>query len=424
MSVPAIGISTILLRLAQYRWILFLLPTCAAVLFAIKALLSPVEFTAYARLLPPQANNTTASSLASQIGGNAMLGASALTLKNPSDLYASIFFSRYVQDYVITEFQLAKYYKEYDLDSLRSLVSKNTKVEVGRDGIITLSYTDESNQKAAQITNGMITAMYKLAKELARNEALRRSEFYDTLIDESIQKRNLVTEKLVNVEKKYGLTRLKGQEEASSAALIEIKGMIATKEIELQTISVTATPYHPEFVRIKAELEALKIQLQKLTTPKLPSTVNQSENTTDLSTQAEHHRLPATQNQDSKNVNNQFIIPFESYAEVRSIVESLRREEELTNQVVEQLIKAKALSRVDESRDLAVISVLDAATPPTKKSGPRVTLMTISAAIITFLLTMMGLLMWDVLLAGDARKSRWTQVFWAFFGSNIKKSDR
>ena len=41
---------------------------------------------------------------------------------------------------------------------------------------------------------------------------------------------------------------------------------------------------------------------------------------------------------------------------------------------------------------------------------------TISATIISFLMAFVLALAWDVLLARDARRSRWADVFWAFFG--------
>lgn len=408
MSIPAVGVSNIMLRLAAYRLFLFVFPLIVAIFVFAKTSTSEVEYTAYARLLPPQANNTTATSLASQIGGNAVLGASALTLKNPSDLYASIFLSRFVQDYVIREYQLAKYYGEPDIDSLRHLVSRKTKVEVGRDGIITLAYTDQSSEKSAQIANGMIAAMYRLAKDLSRNEASRRSEFYDTLIEEAVKKREIVSKRLVEAEKASGLTRLKGQEEASAAVVIELKGLIATREVELQKLSVVATQYHPEIIRIQSELSALRNQLEKISENRVMSNAKGSVPITAQSSHDKESNLASSV--------GKFVLPFDSYAELRSQVEPLRREEDVANQVVEQLVKAKALSKVDESRDLAVISVLDPATAPTKKSGPRVMMSTISATIISFLMAFVLALAWDVLLARDARRSRWADVFWAFFG--------
>jgi tyrosine-protein kinase Etk/Wzc len=102
MSVPIVGVSNLLLRLSKYRWLLVLLPLLVGSLVGLSSHRSLPIFTAYARLLPPQTNTATASSLLNQIGGTAVLGASALTIKNPSDLYASLFFSRTVQENVIS----------------------------------------------------------------------------------------------------------------------------------------------------------------------------------------------------------------------------------------------------------------------------------------------------------------------------------
>jgi uncharacterized protein involved in exopolysaccharide biosynthesis len=460
VSVGAVGVSNLMLRLAAYRWFLLLFPMALALAVGTKSLLSPQEFTAYARLLPPQANNTTASSLASQIGGNAVLGAAALTLKNPSDLYASLFLSRSVQDDVIENFQLTQRYQENDMDVLRDRLARNTKVEVGRDGIITLAFTDNSSVQAAAITNGMIQAMYHIAKRLARSEAMRRSEFYDVLIEESIAQRELASNRLMEFEIASGLTRLKGQEEASSSVVVELQGLIATREVELRRMAVVATENHPDMVRMRAELAGLREQLRAISRPhNLRATPSSAAAQTSVlaptpSTSAAASSAPApaltpatptnptttapatpaagqraatdAPNNSGKgnrgqvgkadNSNGQILLPFQSYAALRRQADPLRREEQMASEILEQLIRTKALSRVDESRDLAVISVLDAATPPTRKSGPRVVVNTVAAGVIGLLLAILAVLVWDLLFAENDRQLRWRQVFFAFLG--------
>ncbi len=395
MSVPNVGVSGLMLRLSKYRWLLILLPLIVGAAVGVNSYLSLPVFTAYARMLPPQTNTATASSLLNQIGGTAVLGASALTLKNPSDLYASLFFSRSVQDDVIKQFNLSKHYGVDDIDDLRVLVGKRTKVEVGRDGIITLAYTDKKGDSAADIANGMINAMYTIARKLARAESERRLEFYDGLIIEARKKLDNSSKALLEMERLTGLTRLKGQEEASSAVVVELRGMIATRQVELQKMAVVATNNHPEVVRMQTELAALKSQLASI------AGTRSRRNTTDIS--------------DTLNkVNDEIFVPFQSYAELRAKVEPLRREEEINNNVLEQLTKARALSRIDESRDFSVISILDAAVAPTKKSGPRVFVNAIIGALIGFFLAIIFALAWDILFTDFERRDRWHKVFIAF----------
>lgn len=397
MSVPAVGASRLLLRLSGYRWLLVLLPLLMGIAVGVQSAMSQPVFTAYARMLPPQTNTATASSLLGQIGGTAVLGASALTLKNPSDLYAALFYSRTVQDDVIAQFKLAQHYDVSDRDDLRALVGKRTKVEVGRDGIITLAYTDKNGDSAAAIANGMIQAMYRIAQLLAKGEAERRTEFYDNLIHQARAKLEEATVALQNMEEQTGLTRLQGQEEANSAATVELKGLIASREVELRKMRVTATDQHPEVIRAQSELYALRLQLERLSSS-------------------------ATLNATGSNSSDKgLFFRVDSYPQLRAKIDPLRREVEINGNVLEQLIKARALSRVDESRDFSVISILDAAVAPTKKSGPRVFVNAAVGALLGFFLAVILALAWDILFTDPARRERWHQVFKSFIRRNRKK---
>lgn len=396
MSVPAVGASRLLLRLSGYRWLLILLPLLMGIGAGVYSALSLPVFTAYARLLPPQTNTATASSLLGQIGGTAVLGASALTLKNPSDLYAALFYSRTVQDDVIAQFKLAQHYGVSDRDDLRALVGKRTKVEVGRDGIITLAYTDKSADSAAAIANGMIQAMYRIAQLLAKGEAERRTEFYDALIQQARKQVSDATAHLQKIEEETGLTRLHGQEEANSAATVELKGLIASREVELRKMRVTATDQHPEVVRTQSELNALRKQLAQL-----GSTASLNDKTGEVGDKGLFFRV-------------------DQYAQLRAKVDPLRREVEINSNVLEQLIRARALSRVDESRDFSVISILDAAVAPTKKSGPRIYVNAAVGALIGLFLALIVALVWDILFTDPARRARWAQVFRSFTRKSTK----
>jgi uncharacterized protein involved in exopolysaccharide biosynthesis len=344
--------------------------------------------------------------LLNQIGGTAVLGASALTIKNPSDLYASLFFSRTVQENVITQFDLAKHYGVNDVDDLCALVGKRTKVEVGRDGIITLAYTDKSSESAAAIANGMIQAMYKIARTLARGESERRIEFYDNLILEARQKLKDSNATLLKSEKALGLTRLKGQEEASVATVIELRGLIATREVELRKMALVATTQHPEVVRMQAELQGLRAQL---------SSIFQEKRDTRPTNLTKKNAIA--------NSDESFFIPLQNYADLRANIEPLRREDEINSNVLEQLIKARALSRIDESRDFSVISILDPAVAPTKKSGPRVFVNAGVGALIGFFLAIIFALAWDILFTDQNRRDRWRNVGRAFARFKIRSKN-
>jgi tyrosine-protein kinase Etk/Wzc len=385
MSGPTIGVSSILIRLSRYRKVLAIGPLAIGLIVGIYSSFLPSIYTAYARLLPPQTNTATASTLLNAIGGTAILGAASLNLKNPSDLYASLFFSRTVQDEVIEKFSLAKHYDISDKDKLRMAVSKRTKAEVGKDGIITLSYTDIDSQSSADIANGMIDAMYRIAQRLARGEASRRLDFYDNLIEDGKKNFARSIENLLKVENETGLSMIKEQESLSVSAIVELKGMIASREVELTRMAMTATEYHPEVVRLKSELQALRSQLHAIDFPK---------------------------NRNKKTASDKkLLLSFQTYSELRAKVEPMRREVDIVGKVLDELIKARTLSRVDDSRDLSVISILDDAVAPTDRSGPRIYFNAVFGFLIGGVLTAMSVLVWDVLFSDQARRDRWSAAF-------------
>ena len=395
MSVPTVGLSNILMRLARYRLWLVVFPLALGLATGIYSKLQWPVFTAYARLLPPQTNASSATALLNQVGGGAAVGAAALTLKNPSDLYASMLLSRTVQDDAIARFKLQARYGIDDIDLARVEVAKRTKVEVGKDGIITLSYTDKTGLMAADVANGLIDAMYRVASRLARQDDARRMAFYDRLIEEARQTQDTADLRLLEIEVKTGLTRMKGQEESSTAAMVELRGMIATREVELAKYSVTATARHPEMVRLQSELTGLRAQLGRLE----PRVFGKSGLPDDGVKKFEQARR-------DKNL----LLPFGDYAQRRALVEPARRDVENAQNVVAQLVKAREFSRGDDTRDLSVMQILDEAVAPTRKSGPKVVFNTVAATIMGFFFAVMAALVWDILFTDMDRRQRWRLV--------------
>ena len=390
------GLSGTALRLVRYRWILLVVPAVCGLITMAYFWLQPPIFTAFARLLPPQTNASSATALLNQVGGGAAVGAAALTLKNPSDLYASILLSRTVQDDVIALFKLQERYSFPDADKLRVEVSRRTKVEVGKDGIITLSYNDYEPHKAAEIATGLINAMYRVASRLGREDDARRMVFYDGLIEEARLKQRAADQRLLELELKTGLTRLKGQEEISTAAMAELRGTIATREVDLSRASVTATGRHPEVLRLKSEIAGLRSQLGQM-----ESRVFGKSGDVDAV-----HSEPGSRNE--KNL----FLPFNQYAQRRALVEPARRDVENAQTMVAQLVRAREFSRGDDTRDLSVMQVLDAAVAPTMKSGPRIVFNTVAATVLSFLLTLIAALSWDLVVSHPQRRQRWREV-WA-----------
>ena len=97
-------------------------------------------------------------------------------------------------------------------------------------------------------------------------------------------------------------------------------------------------------------------------------------------------------------------------------IEPARRDVENAQTVVAQLVRAREFSRGDDTRDLSVMQVLDAAVPPTMKSGPRIVFNTIAATVLSFLLALMAALTWNLVVSSPERCQRWREVWSALTG--------
>lgn len=366
MSLPRL-----IVRMARYRVWLVAVPMLVAVVALAVNLMSPPRYTALARLLPPRTNTATAQSMLNQIGGTETIGASALTLKSPSELYASLFLSRSVQDSIIARFGLASRYGEPDMDALRQILTGLTHVDVREDGIIELRFDDTDPQAASAIVNGMIDAVYFKAQELSRAESENRLAFYDQIIAETRRRLVEAENRLRTLEAETGYTRLKGQEETTSLTVGDLESALLARETQLARMRATATDAHPSVQRILREIAALRERRRTIG--------------------GGSPRAQGTTTPDA------LILPVDRFPSLQARIEPARREVDIQNEVLEHLMKARQLSRIDEKRDLSNVQVLDRAVPPTRTSGPRTVRNVLLAAAIAGVLVLLACLSWDTL---------------------------
>ncbi len=350
------------------------LPIAAAVVACIASYVVPPKFTSMARLLPPQANASSAQIMAVGTGGSSGLGMAAMGAKSPSEVYAQLFLSRSVQSHAVEKLQLAKHYGTNDLDEIHFELSKATVANVNRAGLIEVSVSDADAQRSADITNALVSGMYAVGLRMTQESARRQTAFYDQLIAETRERLRKADDELLALESRSGLSRLKGQEEVSSTAIFELKTALAGRQVELARLRRSATEEQPDVQRLRAEVGAMQGQLAALESP-------------------------------SARTRNNIMLPPGEYAALRRAVEPARREVESLTNVLQNLQKARESSRIDDSRDLSTIVVLDPATKPSMKSWPITGRFMISAFAGGLLLAL-AIAFGNFLRAGSTVKDR------------------
>lgn len=338
-----INVLDLLIVIAKHKRVVLGFPLIACTVSAVILLLMPNIYTATARIMPPQQNQSAAAAaVAAALGGLGGAGAigSALGLKNPNDLYVAMLKSDSVADRMIERFNLRERFQADSLVEARKALAKISSITAGRDGLIVIAVDDRSPQQAADMANAYVEELNRLTQRLAVTEASQRRLFLERELN--IVKENLAAAEsgLKSTQERTGLIQPEQQGRAIFEAFAELRARIAAKETELAALRTFSTDKNPNLVRAQQELKSLREQLARL------ETAQASEKGNVL--------VPTT------------LVP-------EAGMEYLRRMRDVKyyETLFELLAKQYELAKIDEAKDSVIIQVVDKATPPDRKSKPK-----------------------------------------------------
>lgn len=299
-------------------------------------------FTASTSFMPPQQQASGAASLLSSLGALGGLAGAASGLKNPSDQYVAFLKSRSVQDALIDRFDLVKRYDEKYRQSATKELEQRARIKAGKDGLITVEADDEDPEFAATLANAHVEELGKLLNRLAVTEAQQRRLFFEKQLA-------VTKEKLVKAEQALRSTGvsasvLKSSPVAAVEGLAKLKAATAAQEIKLASMRGYLAESAFEFKQAQTELAAMRSQMTRL------------------------ESADPAPDADGKG-NSDYISKYRDYKYFETLFELFAKQYEI--------------ARVDESREGAVIQVVDAAVPPELKSKPKKAIITLLVILAT-----------------------------------------
>ncbi len=301
-------------------------------------------FTASVKFLPPQQQQSAAASMLANLGALGGLAGAASGLKNPSDQYLAFIKSRSVQDALIERFGLMnRYGVELRQDARKSLEGA-TRASSGKDGLITVEIDDKDPKFAAELANAHVEELQKLLARLAVTEAQQRRMFFEKQLQQV--KGSLTQAEQALKSSGVNASALKASPQAAVEAVARLRASITAQEIKIASLRGYLSESAPEFRQALTELGAMRAQLAR----------------------AEQQEAPVAGGSD-------YIGRYRDFKYYETLFDLFAKQYEL--------------ARVDESREGAVIQVLDAAQPPERKSKPKKALI----AVITTLATGFALLL-------------------------------
>lgn len=299
--------------------------------FAIKP-----TFTATTKFLPPQQQQSAAAAMLQSLGALGGLAGAATGLKNPNDQFVSFLQSRTLQDTLVERFKLIERYESEFQEDARKELSENARISAGKDGLITVDTDDHDPAFAAELANAHVQELTLLLGRLAVTEAQQRRLFFEKQLADA--KTKLIQAEQALQASGVNMSALKANPEAAVAALAQLQASITAQEVKVATMRGYLTENAPDFRQALNELNALRAQLRR-----------------------------AEASQPAPQGDSDYVAKYRDFKYHETLFELFAKQYEL--------------ARVDESREGAVIQVVDVAQAPERKSKPKKALVAVLATL-------------------------------------------
>ena len=301
-------------------------------------------YTSRTAFLPPQQQQSAAASAIASLGALSGLAGAAAGIKSPADQYVALLQSTTVADRLIDEFKLMQVYERKFRFEARKDLAANVRVALGKkDGLITVEVDDEDPQRAAAIANRHVDELRRLTGQLSLTEAQQRRAFFETQLK---QTRDRLTEAQQALQASgFNPGALKAEPKAAAEGYARLKAEATAAEVRLQTLRRNLSDTTPEVQQAQTMLGALRAQLAK------------TEESTDLTGGPD------------------YVSKYREFKYQETLFDLFARQYEL--------------ARLDESREGAMIQVVDVAAPAEWKSRPKRALIAAATTVATLLLLAM-----------------------------------
>ena len=353
--------------LLDERFTLLRFAACGLVLSTLIAFTIPFSYESRTQLMPPEQDSGSGlmSLLAMSArtgGGLGMLAGDVLGLKTSGDLFIGILRSHTVEDRIIDQFDLKSVYHARRMQDARRRLESNTEItEDRKSGIIGISVTDQSPQRASAIAQSYVAELDRLVAELNTSAAHRERVFLEGRLKAVKQDLDASAKEFSQFASKNTAIDIKEQGKAMLEAAAILQGNLIAAQSELEGLRQIYADTNVRVHAVRARINELQKKLAEIGGGDLSATP-------DLASQPLYpsiRKLP---------------LLGVTYAE-------LYRNNRIQETVFELLTQQCELAKVQEAKETPSVKVLDLAKVPERKSfPPRLFLMFLG----TFLTSLLG----------------------------------
>ncbi|HWY43212.1 MAG TPA: Wzz/FepE/Etk N-terminal domain-containing protein [Candidatus Sulfotelmatobacter sp.] len=378
------------------------------------AFLIPKSYTSTTQLMPPDQQSTSGMAMMAAMaaktgGGLAGVAGDLLGLKSSGALFIGVLRSESSEDRLIQQFDLKKVYgKQLTVDA-RIKLDENTSISEDRkSGIITISVTDHSPQRAAALANAYVDQLNTLVSELSTSSAHRERVFLEDRLKVAKVDLDDAVNQLAQFSSKNNTLDIQQEGKAMLDAAGTIAGELIAAQSQLEGLRQIYTDSNSRVRALNGRVAELRRQLQKLSGTQGGNEENISQASALTKNQAGDP--PVSQAADPSTAKAGGGLPFPTIKSLPLLgakYGDYYRRAKIQETVFELLTQQYELAKVQEAKETPSVKVLDLAKIPEKKSfPPRLTIVFLGTflALALSVVWVMGSAQWEATDPLDPRR--------------------
>ena len=392
----------------KHRRLLARVTAIAFVLSLTLAFLIPKRYKSSGSIMPPdQTSGSGAMMLAalarsSSLGGLGTLASGLLGSHTSTALFINLLHSGTVSSHIIDRFQLQHLYgNRYRVDTAKRLARRTTITEDKKSGVITVEVEDHDPVRARDMAQAYLDELNKLVTQTSTSSAHRERVFIERRLHSVTADLERAQLALSEFSSKNSTIDIKEQTHAMVDAGARVQGELLVAQSGLESLRQIYGDGNVRVHETEARIASLQRELEKMTgssAPLIPGAAGGDGAKSDGEDKGELYpplrQLP------------RLAVPYaDLYRQVR-----------VQETVYELLTQQYEMARIDEAKDVPVVSVIDVPGVPEKKSFPPRLLLTLALTFLVFAATAALILIrdyWSKIDPDDPGKVLVTEVLLA-----------
>lgn len=389
----------------QRRVFLARITLISLVLSLIIAFTIPKQYKSTARIMPPDQQGSGALMLAALAsrGGLGALGSLAgglLSSHTTTALFVDLLHSATVSGHLIERFQLQHvYHKRYLVDTAKFLGRHTTITDDKKSGVITIAVEDTDRVRARDLTQAYLDELNELVTKTSTSAAHRERIFIEGRlhsVEKDLEEAQL---RLSEFSSRNSTINIGEQTRAMVDAAARVQAEILVEQSGLNALRQIYGDGNVRVRETEARISSLQHELGKMSgssDPLAPGVAAGSAGITDTGG------------------DNQLYPPLRQLPRLAVPYADLYRQVKVQEAVYELLTQQYEMSRIEEAKDVSVVSVIDPPGIAEKKSFPPRLLLAFCLTAFCFVASAAALLMadhWHKVDPRDPRKVLAEDVF-------------